>query len=158
MALYGALHLATWISMAATAVLGAIQLYDDYGFTASENDTPCARNEAVFGFCGDDAPIPHMIGAGLTAALYTTTFIVGFTIPDPMGVEDSNTREGNRWRAHEVLRWLHLASLGLQATMGVITAHAGLDFETRQGFAWAHLGLAVSTFSLFTADGVLLFF
>jgi hypothetical protein len=73
-------------------------------------------------------------------------------------VEESNTREGSRWRAHEVLRWLHLTSLGLQAVFGVITANADMDFETRQSFAWVHMGLGVTTFSLFAADGALVFF
>ncbi|HBQ17203.1 MAG: hypothetical protein RLO52_45200 [Sandaracinaceae bacterium] len=156
--IHRAFGIATWASMAVTAVLGFLQLYDEYGLWEDAANTPCARNDAILGFCGDEVPWPHAIAAGTTAALYTTTFILSFTMPDPLDQASANTPESERLRIHKTLRWFHLAGVVVLAALGGITANIDADYEVRRGLAWAHFGTAVATFGTLTAAGALMVF
>ncbi len=153
-----ALGIATWAAMAATAILGVIQLYDEYGFFEGPASTPCARHDAVLGFCGDDVPWPHLIAASTTTALYTATFVLSFYMPDPFQIARQPTAEGERLRIHEALRWAHLAGMIALVTLGAITASADLDYEARRALAWAHTATAIATFGTLTAAGAIVLF
>jgi hypothetical protein len=149
--------IATWVAMATTAVFGLIQLYDEYGFAAPQNETPCIRGGAVFGFCGHDPPVPHLAAGLTTGALFATTFILGYTIPDPFHIESSHTPEGHRARAHRVLSWITLSALVTQVALGFVLANATLEYRTAQGLAWTHFGVGLATFGLTTADALIEF-
>jgi len=149
--------IASWAAMAITAVLGGIQLYDEYGFTAPYNDTPCVRGDAVFGFCGRTIPWPHAIAAGTTAALFATAFALGYAIPDPLDIASSSSPEGERLRAHRALGWIALVGVAAQAILGAIIANADLDYRTSQSLAWVHMGVGLSTFGVMTANALLEF-
>ena len=150
-AVHRAFGIATWGSMAITAVLGWIQFADEYGFHSTASDTACANGTAVFqDFC-TGFPFPHAIAAFTTTALYLTTAGLSFAMPSPM--EPSADVE-----LHKTLRWFHLGALLVTAAFGAVTANIDADFETRQALAGVHQGLAVTTFGLLTAAaGVIVF-
>ncbi len=152
-----AFGIATWAAMAATTVLGAIQLYDRFGFWSSASDTPCARHDSVMGFCGSETPWPHLIAGVTTAVLYTTTFSLSFLMPDPLHVAREDSPRGERVRVHRTLRWVHLAGMVLLTALGAIGA-SGLDYDSRRALAWAHSVTALATFGVLTADAALILF
>lgn len=146
-----AFGIATWASMAVTAVLGWIQFADEYGFNPTEDQTACANNTAVFQEFCTGFPLPHAIAAFTTTALYLTTAGLSFAMPSP--VEASPDVE-----LHKTLRWFHLGGMLLTAAFGLVTANIDADFTTRQALAGVHQGLAVTTFGLLTAAaGVIVF-
>lgn len=154
-----AFGIATWVSMAVTAVFGVLQLYDEYGFVEDEGNTPCARGDAIFGWCGErEFPWAHAIAAGTTTVLYGATFTLSFVMPDPLDVESSDTELGEDLRIHEALRWAHLAGVVVLATLGAVSANIEADYEVRRGLAWAHAGTAVATFGTLTAAGAIMIF
>lgn len=153
-----AFGIATWASMAITAVLGFLQLYDEYGLWEDEASTPCAQGDAIFGFCGGEVPWPHAIAAGTTVALYSVTFTLSFLMPDPLDQASADTPESERLRIHKTLRWFHLAGVAILGVLGGITANIDADYETRRGLAWAHFGAAAATFGTLTAAGALMVF
>lgn len=160
------LGVATFVSMVATVWLGDLHYYDRYGFFATHGETPCAEGDAVLGFCGNDTPWPHLIGALTTTALYVTTASLAFAMPDvPEGMDEDDSEYGEDLRQHRTLRWVHLVGMALQAVLGPLIANPellGLDREQNhrllQGLATAHglIGIATAT-ALGWAAWVMLF-
>ncbi|HEY8430268.1 MAG TPA: hypothetical protein VIL20_17930 [Sandaracinaceae bacterium] len=149
--IHRAFGVATWASMAITAVLGWIQFADEYGFHGSEAETACANNTAVFqDFC-TGVPWAHAIAGFTTAALYFTTAGLSLAMPAPL--EPSADVE-----LHKTLRWFHLATMLATAAFGIVTANVDADFGTRQALALVHQGLAVTTFGLLTAAAAVIVF
>ncbi len=149
--IHRAFGIATWASMAVTAVLGWIQFADEYGFHSNENETACANGNAVMqDFC-TGVPWPHAIAGGTTAALYFTTAGLSLAMPAPL--EPSADLE-----IHKTLRWIHLATMIATAVFGAVTANIETDFGTRQALAIVHQGLAVTTFGLLTAAAAVIVF
>ena len=154
-----AFGIATWASMAVTAVLGVIQLYDEYGFLDGEGTTPCDRGGAVFGWCGErQFPWAHAIAGGVTTTLYSATFVLSLSMPDPLDVASSDTELGEDLRIHRALRWVHLAGMVVLLTLGAVSANIEADYEVRRGLAWAHASTAVVTFGTMTAAGAIMLF
>lgn len=167
----GSIHrvfgIATWGAMLGTVVLGFLQYYNLYGFFGGPEDTPCVRGGAIFGQdqCWGD-PWIHRIAAWTTTALYTTTFILSFTMPDPNDIEHSEGDFSERVRIHKALRWVHLAGMILQIGLGLVTSQAqswfGLDrandFRALQALATVHQGIGLVTFGTLTAAGALMIF
>jgi hypothetical protein len=158
-----AFGIASWISMAITLALGGIQAYDDYGpFASTEAETPCMRGQAVIqDFCGEQIPWAHMLSGILTSVLYYTTSSLSFFMPDPLHIEASATRAGERLRIHKTLRWFHVATMLLTTAFGTVTAnlpHAEVDFETRQALALTHMALGATTWVLLTAAACVILF
>lgn len=143
--------IATWASMAATAVLGWIQFADEYGFHGNENDTACANGTAVFNDFCTGVPWAHAIAGFTTAALYFTTAGISLAMPAPLEVSADV-------ELHKTLRWVHLATMVATAVFGVVTANIDADFETRQALALVHQGLGVTTFGLLTAAAAVVVF
>ena len=143
-AIHRAFGVATWLSMAVTAVFGWIQFADEYGFHDDQADTACANQTAVFqDFC-TGVPWVHAIAGFTTAALYFTTAGLSLAMPAPL--EASEDVE-----IHKTLRWFHLATMLATAVFGVVTANVEADFQTRQALSLVHQGLGVTTFGLLTA-------
>lgn len=150
-AIHRAFGIATWASMAVTAVFGWIQFADEYGFHGSENETACSNGTAVFqDFC-TGVPWAHAIGGFTTAALYFTTAGLSLAMPAPL--ESTPDLE-----IHKTLRWIHLATMLATAVFGVVTANVDADFGTRQALALVHQGLGVTTFGLLTAAAAVIVF
>lgn len=149
--IHRAFGIATWASMAATAVLGWIQFGNEYGFHGSENETACANGTAIMqDFC-TGVPWPHAIAGFATAALYFTTAGLSLAMPAPL--EPTPDLE-----LHKTLRWIHLATMLATAVFGVVTANIDADFQTRQALAVVHQGLGVATFGLLTAAAAVIVF
>ena len=156
-----AFGIATWISLAGTLVLGGIQLHDDYGpFADSAVNTPCTAGGAVFtDYCFDAVPVPHLVSAAVSSALYYTTFTLSFFMPDPLGIADSPGWAGDRLRIHKTLRWLHFAGMVITSIFGAVTANLSptdADFGTRQALAITHFALGTTTFALLSAAAIVI--
>lgn len=150
-AIHRAFGVATWLSMAVTAVFGWIQFADEYGFHDNQADTACANQTAVFqDFC-TGVPWVHAIAGFTTAALYFTTAGLSLAMPAPL--EASEDVE-----IHKTLRWFHLATMLATAVFGVVTANIDTDFQTRQALSLVHQGLGVTTFGLLTAAAAVVVF
>lgn len=154
------LSVATTLALAATGVLGFIQFGDEYGFNDEYDQTACATNDAVMGYCGDETPWPHAIAAGTSAALLVTTVAVSTQIDF-----DLAARQDSDWRVYETTRWIALGLAVLQATGGFLLANAERwgwldqqqDFDTMQVLAGGHLALGVATLGVNAANSILLF-
>jgi hypothetical protein len=163
-AIHRAFGIATWGSMLVTVVLGLIQYNNLYGWFGSLEDTPCVRGHAVFGQeqCWG-FPYPHAIAASLTGALYATTFILSFVMPDPLDADQGNSQHAQNLRIHETLRWFHLGGMLAQIVLGAIVGLApGLDrandFGALQALATVHEVIGLATFGVLTAAGALMLF
>ena len=158
-----AFGIATWISMAGTLIIGGIQISDEYGpFASGPGETPCAQGTSIFptDFCYD-APVPHLVSAALTSALYYTTFALSFFMPDPLGSADSPGWGGERLRIHKTLRWLHFAGMVITSVFGAVTANLPStpeNFADRQALAITHFGLGLTTYGLLTAAAAVMVF
>lgn len=164
-----AFGIATWFSMAGTLILGGMQLHDDYGpFASGQADTPCTRGELglpggayLQEYCYDAVPVPHLVSAALTSALYYTTFALSFFMPDPLGSADSPGWGGERLRIHKTLRWLHFAGMVITSIFGAVTANLSptdVSFADRQALAITHFGLGLTTYGLLTAAAAVMVF
>jgi hypothetical protein len=150
----------TVVVFAATAVLGAIQFGDEYGFHSDQSHTACATGEAVFNRCGEATPWPHVIGVIATAGLGLTTFILSTQVDYELA-----ERHDGDWRTYEVTRWVGLGMFVVQALGGFLLANAvrfgwadeQKDFETFQAFAIAHLALGAATLGVEIFNTAILF-
>lgn len=149
--IHRALGIATWASMAVTAVLGWIQFADEYGFHGDPSDTACANQTAVFNDFCTGVPWVHAISGFTTAALYFTTAGISLAMPAPL--EASADLE-----LHKNLRWAHLATMLATVAFGLVTANIDADFQTRQALALVHQGLGVTTFGLLTTAAAVVVF
>lgn len=150
--IHRAFGIATWIAMAATAVLGVISFADNFGFHGNQADTACAHGSAVFqDFCYPNTPWPHAIAGITTTALYATTATLSFFMPEPLP-------PGADVELHKTLRWFHLSAMVATLLFGFITANIQTDFGTREVLAGVHEGLAVTTFGLLSAAAAVVIF
>ncbi|WP_157068791.1 hypothetical protein [Sandaracinus amylolyticus] len=160
-----ALNVTTTIAMAVTGAFGIIQFYDEYHFESEYSATPCgmgAQGDPVFDYCGDSTPVPHLIGAGVSAGALISTFIVSTQIDF-----DRAARRDGDWRTYETTRWIALALGILQAGAGAFLANIDRtdvlnyedpdDFDIMQGFAVAHAALGVANVGMNLANSILLF-
>ena len=165
--IHRAFGIATWGAMLATVVLGTIQYHNLYGGFGSREDTPCVQGTAVFGQdqCWS-TPYPHAIAAGATTVLYTATFALSLTMPDPNHAADGNGDFANRLSIHKILRWVHFGGMIAQALLGILTASAlefGLfdranDYDALAAMATVHQGVGWVTFGALSAAAGLMIF
>lgn len=156
---------ATWVSMAATAVLGFIQFGDEYGFHGARSETACAQGTAILQEFCEGTPWPHAIAGFTTAALYFTTATLSFLMPDPLDLEHQDSAWAERVRIHEALRWVHLSGVVIQALLGIFIANhdafgleADGDFDTLQALSVVHMGVGVVTFGALSAAAAIVTF
>lgn len=154
------MELAGTISLAVTAVFGAIQFGDEYGFHGDYSQTACANGDPVFDYCGRSTPVPHLTAAGVAAATGLTAFILSTQVNFDLAA----AIDGD-WRTFEVTRWVGLGMTVAQAILGFFVANSIRfgwlnevnDFDTLQGLAAGHLALGVATLALETYNTILLF-
>lgn len=158
-----AFGIATWGAMLVTVALGAIQFYNLYG--GGIDDNPCVTGDAIFGQdqCWG-VSWPHRIAALTTAALYTATFVMSFTMPDPLNISEGESELAENVRIHEALRWVHFGGMLAQMFLGLATANNWFgidranDYEAMQALSAVHLGIGVATFGTLTAAGAIMLF
>lgn len=158
-----AFGIATWASMLVTVGLGFIQYYNLYGFFGSQADNPCVNGNAIFGQdqCYGD-PWPHRIAAIATTALYSTSFVLSFVLPDPLGASEGPA--GADLELHKTLRWVHLGGMIAQVLLGFMVGQNwfGLDranhFDELQAIATVHQVVGLTTFGVLTAAGAIMIF
>lgn len=147
-----AFGIATFGAMVVTTWLGYVQYYNRFGLFADASSTPCAEGEPFLGdvHCGD-TPWPHMIGALVTTALYTTTFVLSAVMPETPYAEGDSTY-ARKLRRHRTLRWVHLAGMIAQAILGPLVANPDLlgldrtdDHRLLQALATVHLVAGITT-------------
>jgi hypothetical protein len=158
------LGMATWVAMTMTVALGTIQYYNLYGFGADIGSNPCVEGNAIFGQeqCSG-TPWPHLVAAGVTTALYTTTFTLALMMPDPDDLSNAKGEFASTVRLHKLLRWVHFGGMIAQIVLGVIIANdmAGdraNDYGTLQALSTAHLAAGVITYGALTWAGALMTF
>ena len=157
--------IATWAAMTVTVALGIIQYYNLYGFFADLKDTPCVQGDAIFGQeqCFG-TPWPHAIAAGVTTALYGTTFALSIAMPDPDDLSSGPGEFASTLRLHKFLRWIHFGGMVAQVLLGIVIANDlfGLDrandYSTLQGLATVHQGIGIVTLGALTWAGALMTF
>jgi hypothetical protein len=159
------LGMATWAAMTITEVLGFIQYYNKYGFFAGEGSNPCVKGTAIFGQGQCTSPVIHETAAGVTTALYATTFTVSLMMPDPDDLANAKGEFASTLRMHKVLRWVHFSGMVAQILLGLVIAHAntiGLnrarDYNTLQALATVHMGTGLVTLGALTWAGALMTF
>ena len=158
------LGIATWVSMTLTVALGTIQYYNLYGFGADIGHNPCVEGNAIFGQgqC-TGTPWPHLVAAGITTALYTTTFTLALMMPDPDDLANAKGEFASTVRLHKLLRWVHFGGMIAQIVLGIVIANnvAGdraNDYGTLQALSTAHLAAGVITYGALTWAGALMTF
>ncbi len=151
----------TWVAMATTLTLGAIQFNDEYG--ASEySETRCARGTAVLGQANCEVPYFHLMSALGTAALYVSTFALSSQLGSDESMEEQR-RTNRSLRRHRTMRWVHGALMAVQFLEGIILGaiSSAIDSEdnysTLRGLTAFHLGVGVATFGVFSAAGAMMF-
>jgi hypothetical protein len=159
------LGIATWVGMATTLVLGAVHFHDQYGLGGSFDETPCAQGTGVMQEFCEGTVWPHAIAAGTTIALYVTTSMLGWFMPDPLGASEQPGPHGDRIRFHRSWRWVTSSLIIAQALLGFFISHAdwfGLDqkqdFDVMQGLSATHLALGVAALGSFTVQGAVMLF
>lgn len=154
--------ISTWASMTVTLVLGGIQYHNLYGEFSRLEDTPCVRGTAIFGQASClGTPWPHAVSAGLTTALYFSTFTLSLLMPDPDNSAEGDSDFARTLRTHKILRWIHLGGMIAQIILGPIIAMAGnraSDYGTLQALATVHMGLGIVTYGALTWAGALMAF
>jgi hypothetical protein len=156
--------ISTWISMTATVIFGTIQYRNLYGFFAGRDANPCALGNA---FPNQDTcsgrPWYHTISAGMTSLLYFTTFGLSFAMPDPIGLDQGDSKAAKRLRTHKRLRWAHLGGMAAQILLGVLTSSShriGLDrtnnYGAQQALATTHLLIGAATYGTLTWSGTIM--
>lgn len=156
--------ISTWISMTATLAFGAIQYRNLYGFFAGRDDNPCATGNA---FPNQDTcsgrPWYHTVSAGVTSALYLTTFGLSFAMPDPIGLDQGDSPAAKKLRRHKRLRWAHLGGMAAQILLGFITSSShrlGLDrtndYGAQQALATTHMLIGAATYATLTWSGAIM--
>ena len=158
------LGISTWIAMTAATVFGTIQYRNLYGFFSPLESTPCVEGRAIF---GQDAcigrPVAHTATVGVAGALYFTTFGLSFAMPDPIGLDEGDSKAARRLRQHKRLRWAHLSGMAAQILLGIIAANGdsfGLsrseNYRGLQGLATAHLLTGIATYATLTWSGAIM--
>ncbi|HEX2677742.1 MAG TPA: hypothetical protein VHM19_13915 [Polyangiales bacterium] len=157
--------IATWASMTLTVALGVMSYYNLYGFGAGQGDNPCVKGTAIGGDSGCDAMRSlHAASAGLTTALYATTFTLSLMMPDPDNLSEGKGEFASTLRLHKTLRWVHFGGMIAQALIGIVIANnlLGLDrannYGALQALATVHLGTGLITYGALTWAGALMTF
>ena len=156
--------ISTWLSMTATTIFGISQYRNLYGFFDGRDDNPCARGAAA---PNQDAcsgrPWYHTVSVGLTGALYLTTFGLSFAMPDPIGLDEGDSKPARKLRQHKRLRWAHLGGLAAQILLGFVTSSShrfGLDrtndYGAQQALATTHLLIGAATYATLTWSGAIM--
>ncbi len=162
-AVHRVLGISTWISMTAAVVFGFIQYYDLYGVQAPMAEAPCTTGTAVFQDQCWGAPWPHRISVITTSALYVATFSLSLAMPDPNHVSEGTGAFAERIRAHQILRWIHLAGMVAQTVIGLGVANGWFgdranDYETLQIIAGVHQAIGWTTwFAVGLAGAIMIF-
>ncbi|MBC7172398.1 MAG: hypothetical protein H5U40_08235 [Polyangiaceae bacterium] len=170
---FGRIHqwmgIATWASMTATVALGWVQYANLYGHFADREDTRCVQGDPFFERGPRDPcvgqPLPHLISSATTGVLYYTTFALSYYLPDPLGLDEGNSRSARALRQHKRLRWAHLSGMAIQILLGVFTANSdrfGLDrtndYRALQALATVHLVTGLATYATLTWAGTIMIF
>lgn len=160
------LGLSTFAGMTVTVTLGTLQYANLYGFFSAREDTRCLRGNAFF---GQDAcsgtPVPHLVSAMVTSGLYYATFGLSYAMPDPVGLDQGDSRAARRLRQHKRLRWAHFSGMALQIVLGMFAANPqwlGIDrandYRAMQALATVHLVSGFTTYATLTWAGALMAF
>lgn len=160
------LGLSTFGAMTVTVVLGTLQYANLYGFFDARANTRCDNGNAFF---GQDAcsgtPTPHLVSAFTTAGLYYATFGMSYAMPDPIGLDQGDSRSARRLRMHKRLRWAHFGGMAAQIVLGMLSANSqwlGLDrandYRAQQGLATVHLLVGYATYATLTWAGTIMTF
>lgn len=157
--------IATWSAMTLTVAAGVMSYYNLYGFGADQASNPCVQGTAIFGDGGcSSMRTVHAVAAGVTTALYATTFTLALLMPDPDKLSEGKGDFASTLRLHKALRWVHFGGMLAQAAIGIIIANGllGLDranhYETLQALATVHLGVGIVTWGALTWAGSLMVF
>jgi hypothetical protein len=155
----------TWASMTLTVAFGVMSYYNLYGFGANQGSNPCVTGHAIGGDGGcNTMQALHGISAGLTTALYATTFTLSLMMPDPDDLASGKGDFAKTLRLHKTLRWVHLGGMIAQALIGIVIANnwLGLDrannYKALQTLATVHLASGVITYGALTWAGALMTF
>lgn len=153
-------------ALTVTNVLGAVHFHDHFGFSGSFQDTPCARGVAVMQEYCEGTFWPYTIASGSAAALYVTTAMLGWFMPDPLQASEQPNAWGERIRIHRSLRWVTSGLLIAQALLGAFISLSDEwfdmdpqnDFEALQALSATRLGLGVAAMASLTAQGSIMLF
>ena len=109
-------------------------------------------------------PWPHRIASYTATALYTTTFILSFTMPDPDNLSSGSSAYAQNLQLHKTLRWVHFAGmlaqlfLGLASSVNMFGLDRANDFEAQQVLASVHQLIGWTTIGVVTAAGAIMVF
>jgi hypothetical protein len=162
--IHRAFGIATWVAMTLTVSAGFMDYYNLYGVGASQGKNPCVRGTAIGGDAGCSAlrPIKDTL-AGVTTALYATTFTLSLLMPDPDNLSEGKGEFASTLRLHKALRWVHFGGMIAQVVLGIIIANSvGADranhYGTLQALSTVHMGVGLVTYGALTWAGALMAF
>lgn len=150
-----AFGITTWVSLAATNVLGTARYANVVGF----GEPRCESGSPIFGEkwgCGDGLKYQHLASATFTTLSYATTRTLAALMPDPYAAAEGDDWSAKRLRWHRALSWVHLAGMIAMPILGFATSSA--EGQARDDLATAHLVTGWTTFAAVTAAGSLMVF
>ena len=159
------LGIATWGAMTLTVFLGTVQYANRYGFFDGIDGNPCAHGNALFGQsqCSGKA-WPHLLAAGLTGALYISSAVLAFLMPESP-LAKGKSEYARDIKTHKVLRWVHLIGMVAQIGLGIVVANPetfGMnranDYGTLQALSTVHLGVGLITWGALTGAAAVMLF
>ena len=160
------LGIASLGALVTTHVLGAVHFHDHFGFSGSYQDTPCSRGVAVMQEYCEGTFWPYTIASASSAALYVSTAMLGWFMPDPLAASEQPNARGERIRAHRAMRWVTSGLLIANALLGAFISLSdewfGMDprndFEALQALSATRLGLGIASIGSLTAQGAIMLF
>jgi hypothetical protein len=161
--IHRAFGIATWIAMTGNLVIGMMQYSDLYGFGAGQNGNPCASGQGiVLDECTGD-PWAHIISASTTTTLYSATFILSLSMPDPNEASVGNGAFAEHLRIHEALRWVHSIGMLLQVVMGAMMSNGVFgdranNYDVLQAMAAVHQTIGWVTWGALTGAAAVMLF
>ena len=156
------LGIATWAATAIAVITGTIQFHNLYG-GGKRDKTPCVKGDAwpnqrqCYG-----SELIHGIPGFVAGGLYFTTMTLAWAMPDPDKAAEGNSKFAKTVRTHKILRWVHLAGMLAQISIGIVMANPKLalnrtdDYNTLQALSRAHLGIGYATFAALTWAGTIM--
>ena len=161
--IHRALGIATWIAMTANLVVGMFQYNDLYGFGAGQEGNPCTTGRGlILNECSGD-PYAHIISATTTTVLYSGTFILSLSMPDPNDADSGNGAFAQHLRIHEILRWIHSFGMLAQVVIGALMSNGVFgdranNYGTLEAMAAVHQTIGWVTWGALTGAAAVMLF
>lgn len=161
--IHRALGIATWFAMTGNLIVGMLQYNDLYGWGAGQAGNPCTSGQGiVLDECSGN-PWAHIISATTTTVLYSATFVLSLSMPDPNEASVGNGTFAEHLRIHQALRWVHSIGMLLQVVLGAMMSNGVFgdranNYDVLQAMGALHQGIGWVTWGALTGAAAIMLF